>query len=277
MNSQRIDIYNNDRVTKARSYLAIKQHSKAAHNIFNALDKQTHRRKRRVIGEVVSARKMQDFEPVMVGQIDIFLRKILASTEGSCLPPVVKKETLVATASKPVNMTSALQYMTIDVVGLLAYGRALNTQTDPENRFFADGLASGNYVQNMRMQYPLLRTLGIFELVPLLLKSVHKNIQRYHLFIESLLRERLAQPPDAHPDLYSTVVSEGKGRTAMDTVGYGGDIRLSELWAESVFFLPAGEFLRYSFLVPISLLPFVFPFLLSMRLPKKMCAPRKKP
>lgn len=41
-------------------------------NIFNALDKDIHRRKRRLVGHAIIERAMRSFEATMTQQIDIF-------------------------------------------------------------------------------------------------------------------------------------------------------------------------------------------------------------
>lgn len=68
-----------------------------------------------------------------------------------------------------------------------------------------------------------------------MLKSIQEKRAKYRELVEKLIRERLAEDREAQRDLYSIVAG------SMDTKG-GGNIRDSEFWSESIFFLPAGMF-----------------------------------
>lgn len=173
-----------------------------------------------MIGQALTPRFLRDFEPIMIRQINIFLKQILISSQGP--------------EAAAINMTPRCKYLGIDIVALLAFGKPLRTQTSPTNRFFADGFAAGNFFQNMRLQYPRLQQLRLNEVLGML-KGIQEARARYRVLIERLIRERLAQDKQAQRDLYSVVAD------SMDTYG-GGNLRDSEFWSESIFFLPAGSF-----------------------------------
>ncbi|KAI1431071.1 hypothetical protein GGR50DRAFT_698356 [Xylaria sp. CBS 124048] len=94
----------------------------------------------------------------MLEQIDVFIRRIQlasASTTGS-------------RDSQLVNMTDLTKRLGADSVGCLAFGYALNVQTDPKCRFVLGGeLAVGSYQNNKFLQFPLLKKLGLHNLMAL--------------------------------------------------------------------------------------------------------------
>ncbi|CAJ2512608.1 Uu.00g007270.m01.CDS01 [Anthostomella pinea] len=116
------DIYSNERTTKSHIYLLTVQ-ANGIDSIFNAVDRKRHASKRRLVGRAVTKRAMRMFGPIMHEQIDVFACKRLG----------------------------------LDIVGHLAFGFALDTQTDPTYRFIIDGIAMGNYRANSFMQLPFLK------------------------------------------------------------------------------------------------------------------------
>ena len=70
---------------------------------------------------------------------------------------------------------------------------------------------------------------------PILRQLNKKNGLAFIKAIESIVQGRMALAKDAKHDFYSIAATEN--------INPGGDgLRRSELWAEAVFFLPAGEF-----------------------------------
>lgn len=200
------DIYNNEKFTKAQVY-TLTGASSGPPSIFSAIDRTTHRTKRRLIGQAVSDKATRQFEPTMLEQIDIFLGQLLASSR----------------AGKAVDMTERTKRLGMDIVGLLAFGFPLHIQTQAENRFMLRGLSVGSYQNNCFMQWPLLKKLGLHNLVGLLGR---KQREKYRAILQHMIKTRLAEDPHAHHDLYSVTVDSG--------------IDLSELWSEALFFFPAG-------------------------------------
>lgn len=188
------------------------------HNIFDVLDKQAHRAKRKLIGQALTQRSMKSFEPIIIQQTNVFLKIIYESSRGP--------------ATGAINVTPPCKYLGFDIVSLLAFGQPLNTLTTSKNRFIAGGIAVGNFFQNVRMQYPRLAQLRLTEALNLF-ANVRKARARNRALVEKLITDRLAEGVDARHDLYSIVAG------SIDTKG-NGNIRHSEFWAESLFFLPAG-------------------------------------
>ncbi|KAK3937135.1 cytochrome P450 [Diplogelasinospora grovesii] len=210
------DIYNNERVNKSRVYLLTLQAS-GVPSIFNVLDRRMHQVKRKLIGQAVSERAMRMFEPTMTEQIDIFLGELLAlSSKGS--------------SPSPVNMTDRCKRLGIDIIGLLAFGYELKTQTEETHRFIIKGITGSNYRSNCFLQWPLPKKMGIDQAMHFLTYGLR---QRYFRMLQGMISARLSQDKHAKVDLLSFVA---------DSIDTGGveSIGSSELWSEAVFFFPAG-------------------------------------
>ncbi|KAK7738228.1 hypothetical protein SLS63_002562 [Diaporthe eres] len=209
------NIYNNDRVTKSRVYLLTLQ-ANGVDSIFNCLDRERHRSKRKLISKVVSDRSVRLFEPTMREQVRVFLGQLLAASQER--------------NSKPVNMTERCKRLSLDIIGLLAFGFPLNTQTDETYRFIIKGIAFGNYRSNSFMQFPGLKNR---VLDPVLHALTRKGRIGYLKALERMISTRLAMDKDAKVDFYSFIADQ------IET-GRPDSIRLTELWSEAVFFFPAG-------------------------------------
>lgn len=197
-----LDIYNNDRVTKSKVYLPTLQ-ANGVDSIFKCLDRERHRSKRKLISKVVSDRSVRLFEPRMREQIHF--------------PPT----------SKPVNMTKRCKRLSLDIIGLLAFGFLLNTQTDETYRFTIKGIAFGNYRSNSFMQFPALKNRVLDTVLHALTRKGRKG---YLKALERMISTRLSMVKDARIDFYSFIADK------IET-GRPDSIRLTELWSEAVFFL----------------------------------------
>ncbi|KAI0509330.1 cytochrome P450 [Xylaria bambusicola] len=207
------DIYQNERVAKSHLY----KHTAATDgvwHVFNVIDKASHRFKRKLIGQIVSERSMRIFEPIMLQQIDVFIHILQSSAQSR----------------SPVNMTEKLKRLGIDTVSLLAFGYPLNTQVDPKYRFLIDAHIFGNYRANLSMQFPLFKKIRIYSFLELLFA---KEVRQYFTVIENMITSRVAEEKDVRHDLYSIVAD------SMNPDG-GQYLKDSEIWAEAVFFFPAG-------------------------------------
>ncbi|KAI1662176.1 cytochrome P450 [Daldinia decipiens] len=204
------DIYNNERVTKSHVYELTMRSGKPS--IFSTIDKQQHRLKRKLIGQAVNDKATRVFEPTMIEQVDIFIEQLMASSQDS----------------NPVDMTERCKWLGMDIVGLLAFGFALNMQTDPTYRFVTSGLSVETYQMNSIMQWPLLNTIGFHHL--LLLVGYGQRV-KYLRALQTMISTRLSQEKHAKNDLYSSVADH------LDNAADG--ITTSELWSEALFFFPA--------------------------------------
>ncbi|KAI0155322.1 hypothetical protein GGR57DRAFT_501913 [Xylariaceae sp. FL1272] len=69
--------------------------------------------------------------------------------------------------SNPIDMSPMLKSLGLDIVGLLAFGYPLRTQTSADNQHIRDTIPAVNYFQNPQMQYPFLKRLKINQLLHL--------------------------------------------------------------------------------------------------------------
>ncbi|KAM0330969.1 hypothetical protein ACHAQA_003926 [Verticillium albo-atrum] len=180
--------------------------------LFNALDRTTHRARRKLIGSIVTERAMRNFEPIMSEQIDIFIQVLAEASETQA----------------PVDVSERVRRLGADIVGLLAFGFPLNTQQDETHRFLPTSVTTGNGISNVKMQLPVLSSSLFVGLTNLL---THSQLRRFYSVLELMMSTRLSQEKHAQPDLYSHMI---------DSVKEGSDVEASDVWAEAMFLLPAG-------------------------------------
>lgn len=123
------DIYLNSNIQRANLYVHTQFHPER--NIFGTMDKDGHRRKRRIYSQILSGRSLRAFEPTMTSEINIFLRNLLQ----------YEHET--------VNMAPACRRVAADIAGHLAFGQSLKTQYEATNRTLVNAMASVNGLINI--------------------------------------------------------------------------------------------------------------------------------
>ncbi|KAF5870082.1 putative cytochrome p450 family protein [Botrytis fragariae] len=178
-------------------------------NIFGTLERERHRQKRKIYGKVLSERSLRSFEPTMNREIDVFLKLLLD------------------TKNEVVNMSPLCERLTTDVAGQLAFGQPLDTQTEERNRAFPRAMISMNGLVSIFMAWPIMSKTW-----PLLRRLNQKNGVAFSKSIQSIIQKRVALPQDAKHDFYS--IAGGEVGEGIESLGR------SELWAEAVFFIPAG-------------------------------------
>ncbi|KAG6358759.1 hypothetical protein INS49_012278 [Diaporthe citri] len=205
------DIYLNPRVTKGREYIQLRQGGRGAPSLLNTLDKEDHRRKRRVIAPVISEGSMRVFEPHMQLHIDSFLTQLLRSS---------RKRDII-------NMTPRCERLGLDVVGELAFGYPLNTQTDPTHRVIMERLKTRSDRSALYFFWPLLRLLeSLFNVG----RGRH-SLNGFYGSLKTMIATRMAFPKDDRHDFYSLASRD-------ISPGEPGLIS-KDLWAEAVLFIAA--------------------------------------
>lgn len=205
------DIYNNERVTKSDVYLVtLTTTGKVC--IFNALDRNVHRVRRKLVGSAVTERAIRGFEPTMQEQINIFLRTVLAASQKG----------------DSIDVSERVRRLGSDIVGFLAFGFPFNSQTEEQYRFLPEAVTVGNGINNVKMQFPFLGNSVFSTLTDLL---THFELRKFYKMLDLMISTRLAKPKDEYSDLYKHVV---------DQLEETKDVRMSDVWAEAMFFFPAG-------------------------------------
>ncbi|XXG97443.1 hypothetical protein Hte_003744 [Hypoxylon texense] len=198
-------------ITKPVAYLS-NQVTPGVFNVWSALDRDLHRQKRKLIGPAVNDRSMRAFEPTMIEQVDILVKLVAQSCE------------------RPIDMSWRCNYLGMDVVGLLSFGFALNSQTHEEYRFLSDKMAPNNRRLNAVMQVP---SIARYRLQVPINMIWQRSRQPVFDLLELMIKKRSVQPQDAHHDLWSFIADSMK--TDEDKSLYARDI-----WMEAIFFIVAG-------------------------------------
>lgn len=222
------DIYQNEDVTKSRAYL-VSQRGKDVYSLFNAVPRDVHRTKRKIVGQVVNERSMRIFEPTMMEQVDIFIQRLLLSCQNGG-------------SSAPINMTERCKNFVMDVVGYLSFAYPLELQTKPTYRFIFDSMNLANYFLNINVQMPILANMNA-ELF-IYLRAVMRG-KSYLRTLQKMIKIRVSKDQHAEHDFYSFVGDSMK-------FSEEDNIWTSEIWSEAIFFLSAGSY-RQTYTLPTTI------------------------
>jgi cytochrome P450 len=190
-----------------------------AYNIFTAVDKETHRHKRRLLGYGFADQSIRAFEPTLISHVNLFVKRLVGSPE---------------TAGKwtaPFNMTECSRHIGYDIMGEFGFGQTFNLQTKEDNRFLIDAVIATSLKAGIYMIYPAPQKL---RLEMLFYKRGLAMREKYLNLMSNLVRTRLAAEKDSQKDLFHFVVDAKDPETGK---GFTED----ELWAESRFLLIAGN------------------------------------
>ncbi|KAK8127179.1 Isotrichodermin C-15 hydroxylase [Apiospora sp. TS-2023a] len=199
-----------DRITKSFTYELLTRNG--VYSVFNTLDRKMHAYKRKIVGHAFSQRSIRSFELALLSQVDIYLEQLLKSS------------------SQPVNMTEKLGHLAADIIGQLALGYDLATQTSEENRFLPRSMTLSFFVGNISHHFPAfyrVHTNWVFDYL------LYETREKFSRLLEKMVRSRLALDTHAVPDFFSFVADELPPGEAAKT-------RDSVIWKESLVFLAAG-------------------------------------
>lgn len=161
---------------------------------------------------------MRKFEPTMTEEIQTFLKQILATAQSS---------------DPNVDATQRCRRLGMDIIGQLAFGYRLKTQTESTNRFLQEGITAANAHNNLLIQFPRMNS-HVFAGPLHVLTSGPRN--QALGFIEKMINTRVGEGVNARQDFYAQVVAQLPKST---------DMRKSELWSEALFLIPAGWYLTF--------------------------------
>lgn len=159
---------------------------------------------------------MREFEPTMASQVDIFLGQLLHASKGQ----------------QVVEMTSRCRWLAMDIIGLLAFGCAWNTQTEETLRLIPAAFATLNPLVYLFMNWP-----KVHKIDPGVQWLVRGRVENFRRILAGIISDRMALPRDAKHDLFSFVASDER----IDQAQQEG-IRKSEIWGEAGVFVNAGKF-----------------------------------
>ena len=213
------ELYHSKNVQKAYGYATMAPEP-GAYNIFTAIDKSVHRHKRRVLSQGFSDQCLRAFEPMILHEIDIFVRKVSSNPSGA------DQEW-----SAPVDMTQCCRHIGYDIMGDFGFGQSFELQEKTDNRFLMSAVVATSRKAAVYMHYPALAKL---QLEKLLARRTISMREKYLQLMSRLVKSRLEADPGLHHDLFSFLLEAKDPET-----GHG--FTESELWAESRFLLIAGE------------------------------------
>jgi hypothetical protein len=156
---------------------------------------------------------MRIFEPVMLQQIHAFLLSLLQASQ--------RKETT--------NMSPRCERLGVDVVGQLAFGYPLNTQSDATHRAIVEGIKARGARSSLYYFWERVRILDpIFEKM-----RGRQSTEGFYASLRTMIGARMALPKDAKHDFFALATGD---------IAPGDPGLISkDLWAEAVFFIAAGE------------------------------------
>ncbi|KAK7981327.1 cytochrome P450 [Apiospora saccharicola] len=206
---------NDDRITKSFTYELLTRNG--VYSVFNTLDRKMHAYKRKIVGHAFSQRSIRSFEPALLSQVDIYLEQLLALSSSQ-------------QQQQFVNMTEKLGRLAADIIGQLALGYDLATQTSEENRFLPRSMTLSFFVGNISHHFPAfyrVHTNWVFDYL------LYETREKFSRLLEKMVKSRLALDTHAVPDFFSFVADELPPGEAAKT-------RDSVIWKESLVFLAAG-------------------------------------
>ncbi|KAI1744957.1 cytochrome P450 [Xylaria scruposa] len=205
------DIYKNDRVSKSYTYRS--RGARIIENIFTTQDKAVHRRKRRIVGAALSERATKSLEPLVMRQIDVYLKRLLESSQTSEL----------------INFTERARWLALDIISSVSFGYHLEAQTKEENRFVVDAIAFGLHRSNILHHVYYLSRLALHKVTDTI---VFHYRERYWRLLQKMIEARVARGKDGDRDFYSFI-------SELSTEE--GSIRQGELFSEASILMVAGS------------------------------------
>lgn len=234
-------IYKARNISKSKVYATLLAQNGAWH-VFNILDKERHAQKNRIMRQSLTHENLLRYEPVWIQQTAIFIDRLLRDVKESTWsaprdiayygtpysPPDFFHERLA------VNSDFTADCMTMDIMGLVVFGRDLHLQSQPDNRYMIDVIASLQRWNSTHIQSPSLAKLHLDKLFyPQQLYYGSKLLEQVRIFVE----ERTEGIKQAKDDIFSWIVDGVDPET-------GEQMPLVELWSEAKLLLAASKSLE---------------------------------
>ncbi|GKT50620.1 cytochrome P450 monooxygenase apf7 [Colletotrichum spaethianum] len=184
-----------------------------APNTHNARDKDVHARKRRVLAHGFSDSAMKEMERYIIANVRSFTTEI-----GRGAGPETKGW------STPKNMADWCNYLAMDILGDLSFGKAFHMLEAPDNRFALDLIAAATKRHLLCGTMPIVDKL---KLDRLLFPTIAAGRARYMAYSKAQLTERtkLGEDTDRRDFFYYLL----KARDPETGLGFS----VPELWGES--------------------------------------------
>ncbi|CAK7217244.1 hypothetical protein SEUCBS140593_003143 [Sporothrix eucalyptigena] len=202
-----------------------------AHNTHNTRDKHEHARKRRVLSHAFSDSAVKEAEKYILANVRTFCDVLgagghTANAASAGYPQASEKW------SSPVNMSDQCNYLAMDILGDLCFGKAFHMLEAPDNRYAVDlvGMAAHRHLICGTM-----RAVEKTGLEKILFRKIAAGRARYMQYSRGQLADRMALGDDTdRRDFFYYLLK------AIDPVTQKGFTK-PELWGESNLLIIAGS------------------------------------
>lgn len=150
-------------------------------SIFNAIDKNVHARKRRVMSQAFSDQALRGMEPHILSTIRHWCNGLGKNEDQRTILPAGEWST-------PKDMAHWAAYMVFDVLGEICFGESFGTSVENDNRFFLDLMTANVRVLNIIGQMPILKRLN---LAAYMMRGTQENRKKQIAFSRQQLSKRL--------------------------------------------------------------------------------------
>ncbi|KAF4585910.1 Cytochrome P450 family protein [Ophiocordyceps camponoti-floridani] len=193
-----------------------------AANTHNTRDKETHARKRRVLSHAFSDSAMRAMQRYIVANVATFCEQLGGDDGGSDAKGW----------SRPRNMTDWCNYLAMDILGDLSFGKAFHMLERPDNRFALELVEAAATRHLICGTMPIVDRLRIDRL---LFPKMAAGRARYMAYSKAQLTERtkLGDDTDRRDFFYHLL----KARDPETGLGFS----TPELWGESNLLIIAGS------------------------------------
>ncbi|KAL2130086.1 hypothetical protein VTI74DRAFT_6924 [Chaetomium olivicolor] len=194
-----------------------------APNTHNARDKDLHARKRRVLSHAFSDGAIKEVERYILANIRTFCEAI-----GDYGRQIQDKKGW----SSPKNMSDWFNYLTMDILGDLCFGKAFHMLDGPDNRYAIDlvGVAAQRHLLCGTM--PIINRLSLDKL---LFRNIAAGRAKYMAYSRQQLTERTALGDETdRRDFFYYLLKARDPET-------GQGFTTPELWGESNLLIIAGS------------------------------------
>lgn len=190
-------------------------------NTHNTRDKEVHARKRRVMAQSFSDGAIREMEKYVLANVRTFTDQIGTGVSDE------KKGWSV-----PKNMTDWFNYLAMDILGDLCYGKAFHMLEAPDNRFALELIAAATKRHLICGTMPIVDRL---KLDKYLFPTIAAGRARYMVYSKGQLTERTKMGDDSdRRDFFHHLLKARDPET-------GQGFSTPELWAESNLLIIAGS------------------------------------
>ena len=219
-------------VRKADFYLAFWA-TKDAFSTHSAVDRTAHARKRRVLSHAFSDGAMRSMEKYILAQVRQFCANLGEKSDvrqSGCFGGVLAEKSDEWT--EPKNISDQANYLTFDIMGDLAFGKAFGMLERPDNRFAID------LVENAAHRHLMCGTylpIHDYHVDKILFRKIAGMRARYLQFSKAQAAERTKMGLDVdRKDFFYYLLNAKDPET-------GKGFSTSELWGESNLLIIAGS------------------------------------